>query len=181
MELFVFALEYDDRITSVPTGAVTPEGRDVVTSVNAASSSIQGIELSASASLTERLDLHAIVNYTRGEDRIAGVTEAADRIPPLSGRLRAEYSASESLEVSAWLRFADRQDRLSSRDISDVRIDPNGTAGWGSLGAELAWRPGDHWELNAGIDNLLDRRYRQHGSGVDAPGRSFRVSARYIW
>ncbi len=181
MELFVFALEYDDRITSVTTGAVTPEGRDVVTSVNAASSSIHGIELSASASLTDRLDLHAILNYTRGEDRIAGITEPADRIPPLSGRLLAEYSASESLEISAWMRFADGQDRLSSRDVRDVRIDPNGTPGWGSLGAELQWRPVERWEISAGVDNLLDRRYRSHGSGVDAAGRAARLSASYIW
>lgn len=181
MELFVFALEYDDRITSVPTGAVTPEGRDVVTSVNAASSSIHGIELSASASLTDRLDLHAVLNYTRGEDRIAGVTEPADRIPPLSGRLLAEYKASEALEISAWMRFADGQDRLSSRDIRDVRIDPNGTPGWGSLGAELLWRPGERWEISAGVDNFLDRRYRPHGSGLDAPGRAARVSASYVW
>ncbi len=181
LELFAFALEYDDRITSVATGGVTPEGRDIVTSVNAATSSIHGLEFSASVALGERLNLHAIVNYTRGEDRIGGVTEPADRIPPLSGRLLADYAAGDTFEVSAWLRFADDQSRLSSRDVRDVRIDPNGTAGWGSAGAEAVWRPLERWQFALGIDNLFDRRYRQHGSGVDAAGRSLQLSALYSW
>ncbi len=181
LELYAFALEYDDRITSVSTGALTPEGREIVTSVNAASSSIHGLELSASVTLGDRLDLHAIVNYTRGEDSIDGVSEPADRIPPLSGRILAEYGLGEALEVAAWVRFADGQDRLSSRDVRDVRIDPNGTPGWGSVGAEAVWRPAERWQMSLGVDNLLDRRYRQHGSGVDAPGRSLQLSALYTW
>lgn len=181
LELFAFALDYDDRITSVSTGDVTPEGRDIVTSVNAATSSIYGLEFSAALTLGERLDLQAIVNYTRGEDRIGGEREPADRIPPLSGRLRADFAATDTLDLAAWVRLADNQDRLSSRDIRDVRIDPNGTPGWGSVGAEAVWHPADRWQLSFGIDNLLDRRYRQHGSGVDAPGRNLQLSALYSW
>jgi outer membrane receptor protein involved in Fe transport len=30
---------------------------------------------------------------------------------------------------------------------------------------------GSRLELVAGIDNLFDRRYREHASGLDAPGR----------
>ena len=181
LELYAFALEYDDRITSVSTGGVTPEGRDIVTSVNAATSSIHGLEFSASVELGERLDVQAIVNYTRGEDRIAGVSEPADRIPPLSGRILLDYAVGETFEASAWIRFADGQDRLSSRDIRDVRIDPNGTPGWGSVGAEAVWRPVERWQFALGVDNLLDRHYRQHGSGIDAPGRNLQLSALYSW
>ena len=181
LELYAFALEYDERITSVSTGGVTPEGRDIVTSVNAASSSIHGLELSAAVTLGDRLDLQAIINYTRGDDRVGGLSEAADRIPPLSGRILAEYGLGERLDIAAWIRFADAQDRLSSRDVRDVRIDPNGTPGWGSVGAETVWRPTERWQMSLGVDNLFDRRYRQHGSGVDAPGRSLQLSALYTW
>ena len=121
------------------------------------------------------------MNYTRGEDRIGGVSEPADRIPPLSGRILAEYGVNDDLEIAAWARFADGQSRLSSRDVRDVRIDSNGTPGWASVGAEAVWRPADRWQVSLGVDNLFDRRYRQHGSGVDAPGRSLQLSALYTW
>ena len=50
-EIMLFALRYSDRIVSVSTGAVTPDGRDIVQSVNAASSSIHGIETSLEGEL----------------------------------------------------------------------------------------------------------------------------------
>ncbi|HGE70624.1 TPA: TonB-dependent receptor, partial [Candidatus Poribacteria bacterium] len=33
--------------------------------------------------------------------------------------------------------------------------------------------------LSVGIENITDRRYREHGSGVDGPGRNFFVSLDY--
>jgi outer membrane receptor protein involved in Fe transport len=35
--------------------------------------------------------------------------------------------------------------------------------------------------LTVGIDNLLDKHYRNLGSGIDAPGRNLSVSVRRVW
>jgi outer membrane receptor protein involved in Fe transport len=123
----------------------------------------------------------AVLNHTWGEQKFAGQTEAADRIPPLSGRLNIAWDNGGALRVDAWARFADAQDRLSARDVRDVRIDPNGTAGWGIIGASATWQPDTAWTLSVGVDNLLDKRYRNHGSGLDAPGRNLSVSVRRVW
>lgn len=181
VELMVYALNYDDRITSVLTGAVTPGGRDVVQSVNAADSTIHGVEAGADFEVTGSVSASAVLNYTWGEQRVVGSpTEPADRIPPLSGRLNIAYDPGGDFRIDGWLRFAGEQDRLSARDVRDVRIDPTGTSGWAILGARASWVY-RYWQFTLGLDNLLDKRYRAHGSGLDAPGRNVIVSVRRTW
>jgi len=70
---------------------------------------------------------------------------------------------------------------LSDRDIRDVRINPNGTPGWAIVGTKVTWMPDDIWQVQLVADNLLDKRYRVHGSGIDSPGRNFLLSVRATW
>jgi outer membrane receptor protein involved in Fe transport len=178
-ELMLYTLDYDDRITSVLTGDVTPEGRDVVQSVNAADSTIRGLEGGAGFDISDTFSIEAVLNYTWAEQRISGSSaEAGDRIPPLSGRLNIGYDGGGNFMAEAWLRFAGEQDRLSARDVRDTRIDPNGTGGWGIMGARGGWDFRGGWSFTAGIDNVFDKRYRVHGSGLDAPGRNLMISLR---
>jgi outer membrane cobalamin receptor len=81
-ELVAFKLNYNDRITSVSTGNVTPDGRDIVQSVNAASSSIVGVETGLTAFLTPQIRLEAMLNYSRGDQQVEDTEEPADRVPP---------------------------------------------------------------------------------------------------
>ncbi len=85
------------------------------------------------------------------------------------------------MRLDAWLRFAGEQDRLSARDVRDIRIDPDGSSGWGILGARGTWDFRGGWQFTAGIDNVFDKRYRVHGSGLDATGRNLMLSARKTW
>ena len=181
-DLMMFALRYDDRITSVGTGDVTPEGRDVVQSVNAAESWIRGVEASLDIHVGDAVSARAILNYTWGEQEVSGSdTEPAGRIPPLNGSVSLSYDAGSDYQLEGWVRFASDQDRLSARDVRDARIDPEGTPGWVVIGARLQKEYAQHWRLSIVLDNLLDKRYRVHGSGLDAPGRNVTISARYNW
>jgi outer membrane receptor protein involved in Fe transport len=179
-ELQLFTLRYTDRIASVSTGNQTPDGRDIVQSVNAASSSIQGIEAGFSTNLTDLVSVNAVLNYTYGEQRIADVEEPADRVPPLNGRIVMAYTPKEHWSFETWLVAAAGQDRLSARDVRDVRINPLGTPGWAMLGASASWANAD-WQVTLGVDNLFDRQYRVHGSGIDAPGRNVFMNLRRSW
>lgn len=180
-ELLLFALRYSDRIVSVATGATTPDGRDVVQSVNAAASDLHGVEAGASIGLSERLDARIVLNYVRGTQDVGGVEEPGDRIPPLNGRLELRFDLDENWQLETRLIAARRQDRLSARDVDDVRIDPAGTAGWANLGARARWSGGAGWRVDVGIDNVLDKRYRVHGSGIDGPGRNLTLAIRRAW
>ena len=181
-EAVIYRLHYKDRITSVLTGAITPDGRDVVQSQNVETADIHGIEAGLDLQASERLRVSALLNYTFGEQiETGGESVAADRIPPLNGQAGVRYDATPELYVEARITFAGRQDRLSPRDVRDVRIDPTGTAGWSTLGLRASWAPGDLWRITVGLDNLVDRQYRSHGSGLDAPGRSLFASAGATW
>ena len=178
IELMAYRLRYRDRIVSVDTGEQTASGRDIVQSTNAARSDIYGAEAGAVLNVGDAIRLRAVLNWTRGTQRIEGLAEEpADRIPPLGGLLELNYEATASLSGEAWIRYAAEQERLSARDIRDSRIDPDGTPGWVSAGARLTWLPAERWRLSLAAENVLDKRYRVHGSGLDAHGFKPRAGA----
>jgi outer membrane receptor protein involved in Fe transport len=182
MELMLFALHYTDRISSVLTGAVTVDGRDIVQSRNVASADIRGIEGAFHLILSPLLSADLIVNYLRGEQvESDGSENPADRIPPFNGRLSLRYQASNSLLVEAAIRFAGSQDRLSPRDSQDVRINPAGTPGWVTANIAATWQSGERWQATVSVENILDKQYRLHGSGIDATGRNLLLSVHYAW
>ena len=176
LEIALFQLHYVDRISSVLTGGVTPDGRDIVQSRNQSSADIRGVEVGGSWRPQPHIYADLVLNYTWGEQSDG----PADRIPPLNGRagLRVHY---EALSVAAAIVFADRQDRLSARDVRDIRIDPNGTAGWGVLNLRADWTATESLRASLRLDNLFDKRYRSHGSGLDAVGRNAAIELRYTW
>jgi outer membrane receptor protein involved in Fe transport len=180
-ELAMFALRYSDRIVSVSTGDVTPTGRDIVQSVNASASDIRGLEAGLNVDLTDRISISAVLNYARGEQTTGGTDEPADRVSPLNGHILLRYDTGDRWQFESWVRAADTQERLSARDVNDARIDPNGTPGWASIGASATWSDDSGWQVTLGADNLTDKEYRTHGSGIDAPGRNLSATIRRRW
>ena len=143
---------------------------------------MQGIEVSLRAEAGKNWLLDGNVAYTRGEQQVAGMgTEPADRIPPLSGRVGVTFDPESSYTIEAWVSFSADQSRLSARDIRDSRINPDGTPGWASVGARATWAPTAEWLLTLTFSNMLDARYRVHGSGIDAIGQNLTLSARWRW
>jgi outer membrane receptor protein involved in Fe transport len=181
MELMLYWLRYEDRITSVLTGEITAAGRDVSRSENAARASIRGAEFSTRVALSDSATAIAMLNYTRGTQRLDSLDEPADRVPPANGRVGIEIAVNDSVGFDGWLHFAAAQERLSSRDVSDPRIDPDGTAGWASFSARLHWKAASGWHVSLGLDNVLDKRYRMHGSGIDATGYNLSLRIRNTW
>jgi hemoglobin/transferrin/lactoferrin receptor protein len=55
------------------------------------------------------------------------------------------------------------------------------TAGWLRVDVISGIPLTERLSVNAGIQNLLDKNYRVHGSGVDAPGFNAFLSLRYRW
>ncbi|MGK2927360.1 MAG: TonB-dependent receptor plug domain-containing protein [Lysobacterales bacterium] len=172
-EVFAWYADYRDKISSRLTGEVTPEGRLVVRSDNLNEASLYGLESGLRYLFGDDFEWYGVVNYTRGdESEPDGSTAPADRIPPLNGRLGLVWQANERLRLEPYLDFASSQDRLSPRDEEDPRINPLGTPGWGTLNLLLGWQLTAQAHTGLKLQNLGDKNYREHGSGIDAAGRN---------
>ena len=182
LEVMLFTLHYTDRIVSVLTGAVTADGRDIVQSQNVSDADIRGVEGSFHVTLSQRVTAGLVVNYLRGEQTESDGTEnPADRIPPLNGRISFRFQAQDSLTIEPYILFAGAQERLSPRDVRDVRINPAGTPGWVAVNIAATWQAVERWRATASVENILDKKYRLHGSGIDATGRNLLLSLHYSW
>jgi outer membrane receptor protein involved in Fe transport len=172
-EVFAWYSDYQDKIGSRFTGEVTPEGRLVVQSANLNEARLYGLESGLRYLVDDRLELYGVLNYSRGEEIDAEVaTVPGDRIPPLNARLGLVWEPTERWRLEPYLDFADRQDRLSPRDLEDPRIDPTGTDGWGTVNLLASWEATEQATLGLKLENIGDNTYREHGSGIDAPGRN---------
>lgn len=175
-EFFLFYSDYRDKITSVFTGETTPEGRLIVQSQNLNKATLYGFESGLNWHFANGVDAYAVLNYTHGEEKdvVAG-TVPADRVPPLNGRLGFIYEPGLNLRLQPWIDFAAAQDRLSPRDAADPRIAPGGTPAYATFNFLFSWQATPGVELGLRLENLADTNYREHGSGIDAPGRNFGV------
>lgn len=180
LEVFAFYLDYSDKITSVFSGETTADGRDIVRSENRNRVELYGLEAGVYWSATDNLHTYVVINYTHGKEQGGlGPTFPADRIPPLNGKLGLEYFFRGDWHIEPYLLFASRQDRLSPRDIRDPRINPLGTAGWGTLNVLLDWQATASLQLGLRLENLADKAYREHASGIDAGGRNVGLWVNY--
>lgn len=175
-ETIAYRANYRDKITSVLTGEQTETGRAIVQSRNATRLILWGFESGVRWRASERLGVRASLTYTRGEEKFEGDEYAADRIPPLFGRLGLTYAFAEDWELEGWTLYATKQDRLSPRDEIDARINPDGTAGWATLNGRVAWQVSEQLRMQVLLENATDKRYREHGSGLDDPGRNVSLS-----
>jgi outer membrane receptor protein involved in Fe transport len=101
------------------------------------------------------------------------------RVPPLFGTAALQWQRLDQKRVK-WaelaVHFADGQDDLHPDDITDPRIDPNGTPGWYTVNLDVGGKLGADADWSFGLHNILDERYRIHGSGFDSAGRGFAVT-----
>lgn len=176
----VFRTDLTNLITNVPTSYM---GRDSVL-INAETNEyiryyhkentnkayIWGFEAEIEIQILKWLNSYGRLYYTFGQDLTKN--EPLRRIPPINGCFGLNFYPLESMHIRTEYLFAGMQDRLSSGDIADDRIQDGGTPGWNIVSISAGFN-GLHWmDIHMGINNLFDTAYRIHGSGVDGYGRT---------
>ncbi len=165
--------------------------------VNLGTAAIQGAEFSVRGPSLLGVRPWAIVNWLQGDTTAAnGTTQPLRRAPPLNALFGLRWqSADQGLHIEPWLRATAEQTRLNTGDTKDLRIceDPAkpgtpyagatcpGTPGWMTVNLRAGWRWREPFtgikavRVDGDATNLLDVRYRVHGSGMDGAGRGVRV------
>ncbi len=136
---------------------------------------IKGIEAEFEALMSKDLKTYGGISYTYGQNITKN--EPMRRIPPLNGRLGLEFRKN-SFFIRPELLFASKQERLAQGDKDDNRIGKNGTAAWQIVniygGYEYKWL-----NINLSAQNLTNKDYRTHGSGINGVGRSLWLTLRF--
>lgn len=145
----------------------------VKTKRNLGEAVISGAEFAFDYSPVSALTFRANLTSTTGQNTT--LNEPVGGIPPLFGLAGIRWSRG-GLFVDGFTRFALRQEKLSSDDLDDPRIPAGGTPGWFTVNARGGVTLGRNLILQLSLENLLDRNYREHGSGVNGPGRNFVIS-----
>jgi len=183
-QIAYFYTDIRDMIVRYPTGAVIDDDNEVQ-KANVGDGYIHGIEARADHKLAHTVTVFAAMAWVWGEvdtyptaDQVEA-REPIDRLPPITGLVGARWQhPSRRVWVEGVVRIANDQDHLSTRDKADTqRIPPSGTPGYGVCDLRAGVRVTDDLTLTAACENILDKDYRIHGSGLNEPGRNFILSA----
>ncbi len=175
-------LAYNNRLTDfisrVRAGKDSIQGYPVFLKQNSAESVIRGLEAEVEYEFLNEWLVYGNLTYTYGQNKTAN--EPFRRIPPLNGRVGLTYQARAGWWARAEGLYAGAQTRLAAGDVADNRIAKGGTPAWQVLNLNGGYR----WNwltISAELQNLTNKAYRMHGSGVDGVGRSAWLSVLVSW
>ena len=168
----VFQMNLKDVIARIIVEGQVINGYKVYAKKNIESSYIKGTEISVSHQINNHFAFQTNATYTYGQN--VTKNEPMRRIPPFFGQNKLSWH-SKNKTVAIRHQFAGKQTRLAKGDIDDNRIGALGTAQWNTfqIDAGINWK---HVALNASAINLLNEKYKTHGSGIYGMGRAFGLS-----
>ena len=171
----VFQMNLKDVIARIIVDGQVINGYNVYTKKNIESSYIKGTEISVSHQINNHFAFQTNATYTYGQN--VTKNEPMRRMPPFFGQNKLSWH-SKNKTVAIRHQFAGKQTRLAKGDIDDNRIGVLGTAQWNTIqiDASIKWK---HVALNASAINILNQKYKTHGSGVYGMGRAFGISVNW--
>ncbi|PSJ72408.1 TonB-dependent receptor [Sphingobacteriales bacterium UPWRP_1] len=152
----------------------------VFAQVNNNSAYVAGVNAAMLFDVTGFLSLFGSVNYTYGRINTDTTDYPLDHIPPIFGRAGAKLQfgmlKGEVFTLfNGWKRIEDYN--LNGED-NQVYATPDGMPAWFTLNLRTSYVVNKNFEIQAGIENILDANYRLFASGVSAPGRNFSITLR---
>jgi outer membrane receptor protein involved in Fe transport len=135
---------------------------------NGDSAVVNGFEAESVITLGQNWTWSQNLTWTRGTDSV--LNAPLTRIPPLNGVSRLSWKPKPGLWFEWATTAAAPQRRLSAGDKTDLRIGPTGTDGYLVFHLRACIDRGPFTGLALAWQNVTDRQYRRHGSGLDRPG-----------
>lgn len=186
VNLAVFYTDVDDLIVGVPTTS----GGSTTVATNDGDGYVYGIELEGAWRFHPQWTLSGFVAWQDGRTETSAFIGGPDvdrpnsRNLPLTGSLALRWTApSEKYWIEGRVLAANQQDHIAAADQAsdNQRIPTNGTPGYIVTSLYGGWHATDWLDVNAGIENVTDEDYRNHGSGQNEPGTNAIVSLKMSW
>lgn len=140
--------------------------------VNAGEAFVYGASAALTVELSPHISLDTNLSFTEGKDTTND--EPLRHVAPLFGRTGITYHA-ENIKVELYSEYN------AEKEISDFspseRSKPHlytdeGSPGWATVNAKAQYQFSEMFQINVGMENILDKHYRPYSSGISAAGRN---------
>lgn len=161
-------LDYNGRISRI------------VTQGNAQQAGLYGLNAQVAADLTAQLTLFGTITYTRGRVQTDTASVPLDHIPPLYGKagirfIARQFRAEANVLFNGWKRL---NEYSASGEDNLVFATSQGMPAWQTINLRASYQVNRHMQIQAALENVLDRNYRVFASGISAPGRNLVLTLR---
>lgn len=160
----------------------------VLSQQNISSVKVAGFQLGLRWNIARYWLLTSHLNYQKGKETYPGSTEtySPTHVAPLFGATHLIFSWN-ALQVDLYstyngeisydnLALSERADRhLYAKDANGNPYAPS----WWTLNLKTSFQAARYLTVDAGIENMLDKRYRPYSSGISAPGRNAIITLRF--
>ncbi len=133
------------------------------------------------------LTLTSSINLQNGKEKNleAGIDARPTHVAPNFGTTQLIYQKNR-LMINLYSQYNGEISaaRLPLSEQADAHLyarDENGNpyaSAWWMLNLKTAYRFSEKFTINAGVENMFDKRYRPYSSGISAPGRNFIIALR---
>jgi len=173
----LYQLRLSQLISRVKLEGMQINSYQVYRKENIENAVIKGAEADIEWKPLNVLSVRANITYTHGENK--SKAEPLRRIPPLFGSMATSFRGKNWYATVEGL-LAGKQSRLAQGDKDDNRITATGTPAWEVLNMYMGASLQKH-TIRLGVQNIFDRDYRTHGSGINGVGRSVWISASFAF
>ena len=157
-ELTPFYQSVNDYIQGMPLARLDASGNPVLQYQNIDRAELYGFELAGGYDINQDFTIDSSISYVRGRNKDTG--DDLYRIAPLRGIVDLAYR-HETWESHLECVWADAQNHVS--DVQGESSSP----GYGLLNFRLAKVFFKTLRVEAGVENILDKRYAEHLGGVN--------------
>lgn len=154
---------------------------------NASKAYVYGFQVIINAEIFKKFVFQSNLTYTKGEeqDETSGKYVPLRHASPLFGSTHLIYRTKKlSIDV-----YSNYNGEISNKNLAPSEqakpdiyaTDSNGnpySPAWYTFNLKAIYQLNHYLQVNAGLENLMDLRYRPYSSGIVAPGRNFIVSLR---
>ena len=161
------------------TATLDGETLNVFAKVNTQDAEIYGASMNVTAEVANNWAVSKTISYTGGKDITND--EPLRHTTPVFGKATLTYQ-EKKFRSEFYIEYNTDRGR---DDIPAAEIDQkpylytdSGSPGWYTLNLKSSYQLSESVNLNAGVENILDKHYRPYSSGISAPGRNFIVAVR---